>query len=218
MKDRRYITMSREPFFRLAASYAGGRALDVGAGDGAFADLLGDPDITLIEGNPESAAALESQYGNVIEMTLPGRFPVEDGAFDFIHCSHLIEHLYPDGFRDLLREFDRVLADHGRLVISTPVMWEHFYDDLSHIKPYNPRVLEHYLCKGGGQRTASQISDRYTVTELVWRWRVVPFPDLSVGYNRQFLGRILAGFSSLLRRANFGRLEKTGYTIVLTKG
>ena len=41
---------------------------------------------------------------------------------------------------------DRCLKNNGYIIISTPLLWYGFYDDLSHVKPYNPEVLLKYFC------------------------------------------------------------------------
>ena len=220
---KKYATHAREPFYRIAFDFyrAPGKVLDVGAGAGGFADLLGLGDIYLIEGNPESAEQLRHRYSNVFELRLPAVFPFEDQFFALIHCSHLIEHLYPHELYAVLKEFDRCLAPGGYLVISTPLMWEGFYDDLSHIKPYTPVVLEKYFCApatpGGSQRTRSAISHGYERLRLVYRLRTNKVPFLNLSYRRRWAQKLVFSLSSWLRSLYLSVYERTGYTIVLRK-
>ncbi len=211
-------TFSRQPFYAVAIRHApaGLPVLDVGAGLGDFAEQLGDPDVHLVEGNPESAALLRRRWANVHEVTVPAPLPFADGSFGLIHCSHLIEHLQPAELYDLLREFDRCLAPGGKLAVSAPVLWDGFYNDLSHVKPYNPAVLEKYLCGGAEMaRTRPAISQAYRAAELVWRWRFVPLPALASA--QPGLGGVARLAGAVLRRLGIGTYERTGYTIVLEK-
>lgn len=48
------------------------------------------------------------------------QLPFRDGAFEAIHCAHLVEHISRDEVPDFLRELRRVLAKNGYLYISSP--------------------------------------------------------------------------------------------------
>lgn len=218
-----YATHKREPFFEIAREYAqsSGPCLDVGAGNGEFAAMLGRDDIYLVEGNPDSANALRRKYKNVYHLMLPSTLPFDDGQFGLIHCSHLIEHLHPEQLYELLKEFDRCVALGGHLVISTPLLWEGFFADLSHVKPYEPTVLRKYLCRDhqpeGAQRTRAAISSAYEEVRLVYRYRRKPVPIVGVSKGKRWLQRLAYGISTGLQKANVCTYERTGYTIVLRK-
>mgnify|MGYP001610114600 FL=1 len=58
-------------------------------------------------------------------------YPFKDSEFDFIYCSHVLEHV--DDFFETLKEIDRILKSGGILKIKVP----HFsngngYNDLTH--------------------------------------------------------------------------------------
>lgn len=219
----KYCTQEREPFYQIALDYyqSGSPILDIGAGVGGFADLIGNKDIYLIEGNPQTATFLKKKYANVFNLSLPKSFPFEDNFFNLIHCSHLIEHLQPHELYHLFKELDRCLHPQGHIVISTPLLWEDFYDDLSHIKPYSPRVLYNYFCssteEGGAQRTRSGVASGYKIVNLTYRYRIVPIPYFSISYQRRWAQRLLYNISNALRAIKFGTYERTGYTIVMKK-
>jgi len=46
--------------------------------------------------------------------------PYEDGTIDEIFASHVIEHLYPHQWHELIRDFHRMLRPGGRLEIRVP--------------------------------------------------------------------------------------------------
>ena len=39
----------------------------------------------------------------------------------------------------------RITKTGGYLVIRSPLMWEHFFDDIDHIRPYPPAAILNYL-------------------------------------------------------------------------
>lgn len=72
-------------------------------------------------------------------------------TFDIVLMSHVIEHLLP---QDLLAFFDshlEYLKVGGHLIIATPLLRMHFYDDFDHIRPYPPRSLEMIFGADGAQ-------------------------------------------------------------------
>jgi SAM-dependent methyltransferase len=220
---QRHTTRAREPFYDIAARYHDPSlpSLDIGAGRGDFAAHLKDRSIYLIEGNPASVARLKETYPNVFAVVLPGRLPFAEKFFHLIHSSHCIEHFEPAGLYEILSECDRCLADGGTLVISTPLLYDAFYEDLSHVKPYAPQVLVNYLCGPQGEveypRSRPVISTRYRVAELVYRYRITPLAPLNVGFQKPRLQRFLFKVAGFLARHNIGFYEKTGYTIALQK-
>ncbi len=219
----KYTTFAREPFYELAKKYHnfGMKSLDIGAGKGGFADIIGDQDIYLIDGNPETVMQLKVRYKNSILLNLPSRLPWGDGFFDLIHSSHLIEHLYPSDFYQLLTEVNRLLKPGGVFIVSTPLMWDGFYDDLSHIKPYNPNVLIRYFTDAGGvqesERTRSGISKGYKVEELVYRYRLRDFPIVSFTHGNNYVKKVLISIWRFFSKRKLGFYEKTAYTLVLRK-
>jgi SAM-dependent methyltransferase len=194
------------------------KVLDVGPGDGSFSRFCEREDFYLLEGNPETFEFLNTKYPNVIFGRIP-QIPFEDNFFDLIHCSHIVEHLSPEDLYAFLMEMDRTLKKGGKLVISTPLYWEGFYNDLSHVKPYNPRVFQKYLCKVDGVNPTRQaVSTDYQMTEIVFRYKknferfnLVNLKDGSL-INRFFLSLF-----TRLNRNGLVSLEKTGYTVVFKK-
>lgn len=69
--------------------------------------------------------------------------PFEDNFFDAIYTKSFIEHINNHNF--FFNECKRVLKKKGILILYTPD-WEtqylHFYDDITHIKPFTKITLE----------------------------------------------------------------------------
>lgn len=226
-KRSRFCSCGRDPFFVLAGEFlpADSRAVvvDVGPGNGRFADLLDlghrFARVHLLEGNPSTVQALSGRYPGAALYRCPDPLPFADGEVAYLHCSHMIEHLDSTQFMQFLRECDRVLVGGGVLVFSTPLLWDRFYEDLSHVKPYGPGVFSSYLCIGGDERSADPISLNYRVERLVYRLALRPYlADAGLGSRRLPVDLMVQAVKKAVSVLGFGRYERTGYTIVLRKG
>lgn len=218
MINPKYITHAREPFFQIALDYIQSKSmvLDIGAGNGSFAKYCKREDFYLYDGNAESVNSLKAEFPNSVFGKLP-ELPFENQFFDLIHCSHVIEHLQPQELYDSLVQMDRVLKIGGILVISTPLLWEGFYQDLSHIKPYGYFVLEKYLCGAHLENlTREPVSLNYSKEKLEFRYLDEP-RETWFNQNQDFFGRIVMSLNYRLRKRGLRKLVKTGYTLVLKK-
>ncbi len=220
---KQYITRERSPFFLLAKKYltASSKILDVGGGDGYFSEVIERADTFILDGNIETVEKLKEKYLNVNYGKLP-TLPYSDNFFNMIHCSHIIEHLDQEQLYTFLKEADRCLANDGHLIISAPLLWSGFYDDLSHVKPYTTTVLKKYLSLGNiGCATRKLVSDKYIIKEEVYRYSYVNEED-SVFFEKTTLPFIpfiiLYKMTSKVKRIlGFRKLEKSAYTLVLQK-
>ena len=227
--DRRYddlaeltahATARRDPFYAIGRKYCrgGAKVLDIGAGNGEFARPLGDCQVFLMDGNPETVAALSRSFAHTVLHRVPEAFPFEADQFDVIHCSHLVEHLAPPEVYLLMKEMDRCLAPGGHLVISAPLLWSGFYDDLSHVRPYPPAVFRNYLCGPFvGTRTRAVISTAYEVVELHYRHALEAPSYWNVSHARTWAKRVLMRVVNWLRDRHVARYQPSGYTLVLKK-
>jgi 2-polyprenyl-3-methyl-5-hydroxy-6-metoxy-1,4-benzoquinol methylase len=119
-----------------------GRMLDVGCGDGSIVKLAKDLgwDAEGLDFDPQAVETarregLSIRAGKLEEQSYP------EGAFDFVHMSHVIEHVHNPLV--VLREVRRVLRPGGLLVAMTPNAdsWghRHFGPDWAALDP--PRHL-----------------------------------------------------------------------------
>ena len=108
--------------FLRAETRPGDRALDLGCGDGRFTGELARAGAAVV-GVDVAQAALDRARAREPELEfrlapIDGPLPLEDNAFDLVWASEVIEHV-ADTAR-WLSEVRRVLAPHGRLLITTP--------------------------------------------------------------------------------------------------
>lgn len=192
-----YVTHDRLPFFRYAAAMLedARTILDAGAGDDGFAAVTGRDDIHLLDNNPVNVEGLRKtrrnvRYGSITAM------PYGNNSFNGIHCSHVVEHLTPDEVYLFMKEVERCIKRKGLLVISAPLMWAGFYNDLSHTRPYPPEVFINYLCGSAVPRTREVING-FEQVDLIYRSLWMGDGDPDVEKPKLF--------------------TKTGYTLVLRK-
>jgi ubiquinone/menaquinone biosynthesis C-methylase UbiE len=184
--------------------------LDIGCGIGRFIEQ--DPEKTVgIDSNKETVNFCKNR-GFKVFLAQATKLPFNDDSFEGIHCSHIIEHLPPNEAYNLLVEIDRVLKKKGIVCIRTPVMNKRFYDDFTHIKPYNPEAILHYLSGGKIlQKTKEDIKGKYQVIKLMYN-RDQFFLD-----SRRFPLVTLKIIFSILSRFGINNPRRTGYLMVLKK-
>ena len=214
-----YATWDRTPFFALAKKYAEGKqtVVDIGPGDDGFARHLGRTDIHLLEGNPASYEQLKTRYPSARLYRAPETLPFADSTVDFMHLSHVVEHLETEALYTLLQELDRVLAPNGILTISAPLAHPDFYNDLSHVRPYNPAVFLKYLVNGDATSTTRPlISTRYTKEDLVFRHTPTELFPLRT-FNNRIMRFCAYACHALAIKLGFRVYERTGFTLILKK-
>lgn len=180
------------------------KILDIGCGEGEFM-RLSPKKIIGIDSNKKSIQICRKNKLNVVlgEAT---KLPFANNFFDGVHCCHVIEHMYPSQAHKMLSEVSRVLKKNGIFLLSTPILWHGFYNDFTHIKPYNPESLIRYLCVEGKEKTLGEVGGRFELLDLYWRYRPVPMPTKA--------GRII---SSFLYQYGLHGLRRDAYTLVLRK-
>ncbi len=178
--------------------------LDVACGQGRFIEQ----DRSRISGIDSSSETVRLclEKGYKVIQGDARKMPFEDEGFFGVHCAHLLEHFLPLDAHKLLSEMDRVLKPQGILIIRSPLLHSGFYDDFTHIKPYNPEAIMHYLVCGG-QHTLERISSRYELLAVKWRYEPMKLPGVR-----------LNDLSRGLNRFGFPWLKKNGYMLVLRKG
>lgn len=161
----------KKEYFYLKTSKS---ILDIGCGEGNFL-TLNPKKIIGLDHNKKSIEiciekGLQAKLGDVTKI------PFQKNSFDGVHCSHVIEHLYPEDAFKMLNEIGRVLKKGGIFVISTPILWEGFYDDFTHIKPYSHKSIERYLCRDGAEKSYGDVKSKYKKIAFYWRYRTIYFP------------------------------------------
>jgi len=190
------------------------KILDIGCGDGSFMQWFPPGRIMGIDTNESSVKLCREKGLNVIMMDAL-KIDLEE-KFDAVHCSHIIEHFYPYQLHQFLKRIDEMLVPGGLLIIRTPLLWDGFYDDLTHIRPYNPSVLIRYLVGTEYRKTTlAPISSDYQVEKIIYRY--LPLIWIKSPKNRflslfKFLVDSLAnlGIHSCKKNAHVTILKKFG--------
>ncbi len=173
--------------------------------------------IYILDGNDDLINVLRLNGKNAIIYKAPNKIPFDDSSVDYIHCSHFIEHLYPEDLYQFFKEIDRILRKNGIFVISTPLLWNSFYNDLSHIKPYNPKVILKYFCLKNMNPTYKDISKDYSKLICIYRYHAYMDIDEGWGSNRRLINFFLRIYKFSLRYLGIKRYVKNGFTLVLRK-
>lgn len=218
---RVYATKDRGPFYDIADQYLpknkDASIIDIGAGDGEFSNRLNLENryrnVFLLDSSTQDTSSRGSKY---ITYTAPERLPFSDMSVSFVHTSHMVEHLESKELYRFLTEIDRVLVDDGVLMISAPLLWQGFYDDLSHVKPYTPAVFLKYLQGEKKQMTRKPVSEQYVTEKIVYRYRAVSFDE---GWGSRFavIDFFLYFLRELAEKIGIRKWYKNGFTLVLRK-
>ncbi|MDD5527518.1 MAG: class I SAM-dependent methyltransferase [Patescibacteria group bacterium] len=212
-EKKRHTTMSRKPFYDIIdLPEKGSKILDIGGGGGenTFYKYLENKgyDVYCLDDNDATLNKIKN--AKAIKYHAPNTIPIDQ--VDLIHCGHLIEHLQPQDLYDFLKQIDKVLKPGGTLVISAPMLWNSFYSDLSHIKPYNPSVIRKYLCCANECLTRDNISRNYTEEKLIFRYTDQDETVLgSEFFPVDFIIKLLTKIFKIKR------YRKNGYTMILKK-
>ncbi len=121
--------------------------LEIGSGMCRFTkkikSLYPNMHITCIEINLKLAAIAKEEgfttyNSNILETTI-------NKQFDIVHCSHVIEHFPYPQVTQLLDKIVEWTKPNGHFIIITPLMWEGFYVDIDHVRPYLPISIINYF-------------------------------------------------------------------------
>lgn len=216
MIDPKYITTSRDPFFELANKYIQRRdkILDIGCGNGTFASFIGRNDVFMMDLFLDRLTVIKNEYENLVCAKAPN-LPFKKESFNIIHSSHLIEHLQPHELYSFLKNCDYCLKKEGFLIISAPVLWKGFHDDMSHVRPYNHAVLTRYLSPTSNlDETTRSCIGSYETKEIVFRYCYESDQFQAEKFTGKFL---LKAFHFLCRLAGIKKVKQNGFTIVFKK-
>ena len=184
--------------------------LDIGCGEGRFISHA-PKRIIGIDCNKKSLELCKKRKYKV-KYSKATNLPFKNASFDAVHCSHVIEHLLPNEAHKLLSEMDRVLKIGGIFCIRTPLLYRDFYCDLTHIKPYYPEAILHYIITNpNSQRTLEDINGIYKKIKLKYRRQQLFSFVLNTRF--WFIGIIF----NILYRFKIMSLKKTGYMLILKK-
>lgn len=157
--EARYAAHTYGRLLRSMLPGAGGRALDVGAGDGAFLRVLEDLGFEEVEGVEPSRAAREAAPPALRPLIREEVFDsdrYDRGRFDLVSALHVADHMpYPlealTGVRRLLCEGGRLLVvchDESAAINRLMGTRSPIYD-VEHLQLFSPRTLAALLERAG---------------------------------------------------------------------
>jgi len=131
----------------------GARGLDIGCGEGVMLRLAAEQGAAMT-GLDGMAAALamarklcaSAGHNPALVRGDAQQLPFRDGAFDFVTCLEVIEHL--ERPESMLKEVRRVLRPGGVVVLSTPVADGPLKDPF-HVKEFTPEELREAIAQAG---------------------------------------------------------------------
>ena len=217
IRDELLHQSKKSYFYKLAWQYLDKQklVLDIGCGYGNFIKLQTKNTVGL-DRNIANLSKLKSEYPQSTIVNGDAlMLPFVDRSFDGIHCSHILEHFEPASVHSILREIDRLLSKGGILVISSPLLWEGFYDDLTHDRPYSPTSILHYYADVFHSRSMPRISSSYEVVALKYRYYAKKIDPVITSW--RFINYLCIFFTKLLTHLGVRKWVKNGYMLVLRK-
>jgi SAM-dependent methyltransferase len=213
--------IARRPILRFvreaaAATPAGARLLDAGAGDSPYRELFGHCayEASDWEQSPHPGARQADHIAPLHEL------PVPDGRFDAILCTEVLEHV-PNP-HEVLAELHRVLVPGGRLWLTVPFVGALHEEPHDYFR-YTPYALTAAHERAGFTAVAvTPLTGYFTTLAEVAR---ICAPATGMGTTREELGRRLlaaglrAGASVLPRldRLDRRRALPLGYGVRATR-
>lgn len=202
--------------------------LEVGSGLCRFVDKIKDlfPNLKIfcLEINENLAnLAKGKQYEVINKDILDNSLPEE--RFEIVHCSHVLEHFgYPEVTR-VIDELLRVTKNGGVCIIRSPLMWEEFYFDIDHVRPYPPEAIIRYLESDQQQKKGK---NEVEILKTWYRTKVKQYHLIdkssiwsSVKILREFLNKRIIWMNRKMKaswkRYRFPAGNPTGYVMIIKK-
>ena len=142
--DDALVAVARSETGRIGA----GRVLDLGCGDGAYADVLGErgADVLGLDCSTVAVERARRRAPGARFMTAEAdrELPLEDGSIDLVWCVDALEHFLD--VQTALLEIRRVLHRDGTAVIATPGhavglrLWLAVGGWNGHFDPFSPHI------------------------------------------------------------------------------
>lgn len=186
----------RERWIEAQASSlpAGSRVLDVGAGPCQYRPLFKHcdyrtQDYCQHEASSHGPFAESWHYGALDYVSDATAIPVDDGSFDAVICTEVLEHVLEPAL--VLQEISRILRDGGRLILSAPLGSGLHQEPDHYYGGFTPYWYQHHLHRlgfdhidvvpnGGFFKHYGQESQRFSALidprRLPGKWRAVLAP------------------------------------------
>jgi SAM-dependent methyltransferase len=200
-------------FVRRALALQPGRVVDIGCGYGRLLRPLHESgcDVLGVEANGTIAAANRAAG---LPCVSPGEFLSSGEAASVMVMSHLIEHFAPKALLAFMDQHLDLLLEGGHLVIATPLLTPHFFDDFDHVRPYHPDGIEMVF---GARPAQVQYASRNVLqlSDLEFRrspWRATLARGLHLRVPSRRILQLANAMSALAFRGTFGWIgQKSGW-------
>ena len=204
------------------------KLLEIGSGLCRFIDIIKQlyPNIkiTCYEINSKLAALAQSKGFSVIQ----GNFlenKIESESYDIIHCSHVIEHFQYPAITNVLDEFMRIIKANGTIIIRSPLMWNAFFHDIDHIRPYPPESIKNYFSYKQQQKQGIYNIDikkiwyrtqakQLKMIEATSIWQLCPPVKWGINFAKKIINIV---YQWLWNRFRSPATEPNGYVMIFSK-
>jgi SAM-dependent methyltransferase len=188
----------------------GSSVLDVGAGIAPFRELFAHTRYVTCDWE-------QSSYDEQVDIRAPATsIPVDDGSFDAIVCTEVLEHVPEPG--TVLAELHRIVRPGGVLLVTVPLVW-FLHEEPHDYYRYTPHGLT-FLLDGAGfdDLEIAPTGDSFsTLAELVANlgWMMGADQDpadqhkAAIARAMRELGEVIGSFSAYDER----RILPIGYTV-----
>ena len=206
--------------------------LEIGPGRAQFArNHLRGHRVTFMEPYEPAAEAIEktgmAPAWRVLRQDVRNGIP--GGPYGIIYASHLIEHLGGDELYSALQDMDDALQPGGFLVLAAPILWGHFYCDITHVSPWMPHLVYRALTGGFGDMSRPPISDKYEQVTLLFGWEEDTLRDgtrqlMTVWDVPEYRARwwvldyVMDLGRRVLRRCGVRQVRRNSWLLVMRKG
>jgi SAM-dependent methyltransferase len=197
---------------QAAEQYAYGALLDVGCGNKPYAGVFAEHVDRYIGADVQQ----NSQHSVDTIIDTSGHLPFEDGSFDTLLSTQVLEHVRDPG--EHLREFARVLRPGGVLVLTIPAsyMLHEEPNDYHRFTLYGVKYLlqqSHFTplridTAGGAWRLIGQILVNHKSFGRKW---TIPVLSGAVYYSTLLISNVLF---SLLDKLNTNRKDPSNYLVI----
>lgn len=202
--------------------------LEVGSGLCRFVDkirvLYPNLRITCLEINENLANLAKNKNYEVINKDiLDSSLPEE--RYDIVHCSHVLEHFGHPEVTRVIDELLRITKKGGVCIIRSPLMWEEFYFDIDHVRPYPPEAILRYLESDQQQKKGR---NEVEVLNTWYRTRAKQYHLIDKGsiwspfkILREFINKRILCINRKMKaswkRYRFPASKSTGYVMIMKK-
>ena len=126
-----------------------GKVLDIGIASGTFVNFLRKirPDLKFVGLDLTEISDLLPKNIKFIKADAT-KFKLKE-KFDFIICNHLFEHLPVGDVSKVIINIEKHLTKNGYFWFTTPTFSKAFFNDPTHIRPYNKESMKRLLIMYG---------------------------------------------------------------------